>query len=601
MFGKKVKVKIGRISGTSADANKIKTAFETPIYETDFHFMIPETTHTHAELQSFFNGKQLFSGTTLQTNVYTDIVNYIPEFFKCSMPFFSNTVNTSNYQAYFSVFDQFTNCYDVLSPLSNSLTYIFIDSGNDYVLCYCYSSYSEYYGLCYSTYNYYSGIYRKSTNTFQLHYDTRTKDSGYYRATNGYHYTDIWVYVNTPNSISMVGFSTSYNQSNLKVPSTDYVVTLANYGDFFVGFVSDYKIPKDPYQPGGISTSGGGHGDFDSMTDSVNTPSYDSVELLNRGFANRGFVKVYLPTQAQLLSLHNYLWSSSVDNTLKKMYASPIDCIISLNMIPLSITGTTTGNILIGNVDTDIENVQVADNQFLTLDCGTISISEYFGSYLDYSPATKLQIYLPYIGLKDLDIDDFMNGEIGLKYYIDIVSGSCVAMISQTNLSSNDVRPELAGGAGVLYQFAGNIAFNVPISAQNFAQIYAATAGAMVSGAGMLAGAMTGGLSAPVALTGIAATSLNVATSKPTISRGGSVPSTCGYLGTQKPYLILTRPRQCLPDDQHAFIGYPAYITVTIEDIEGYNEFEIVHLENVPATDSEKAEIENLLKNGVIL
>lgn len=358
---------------------------------------------------------------------------------------------------------------------------------------------------------------------------------------------------------------------------------------------------SDPYAGGGMSTPGGGHGDFDSMTDSVNTPSYDPVELLNRGFANRGFVKVYLPTQAQLLSLHNYLWSSNIDNTLKKMYASPIDCIISLNMLPLSITGTNTSNILIGNVDTEIASVQVADNQFITLDCGTISISEYFGSYLDYSPATKLQIYLPYIGLKDLDVDDFMNGEIGLKYYIDIVSGSCVAMISQTNLSSNDVRPALAGGAGVLYQFAGNVAFNVPISAQNFAQIYAATAGAMVSGAGMLAGAVTGGLSAPVALTGIAATSLNVATSKPTISRGGSIPSTCGYLGTQKPYLILTRPRQCLPEDQNLFIGYPAYITVTVGNVSGYNEFEIVHLENVPATDSEKAEIENLLRNGVIL
>ena len=605
MFGKKVKVKIGRIAGTSADANKIKTAYETPIYETDFYFMIPETTHTHSEISSFFSNKQLFSGTTLQTSVYTDIVNYIPEFFKSSVPFFSNMI-TNYYNAFFSVFDQFTNCYDVLGPLTDSLTYIFVDSGNDYIMCLCYSSYSEYGGtIGYTQYNFYSGFYRKSTNTYQMHYDTHVKPSGYYRGSNGRHYADIWTYINTPNSISVVDFYTAYDAQNLH-SNTSYIETLANYGDFFVGFVSGYNIPKDPYSAGGISTSGGGHGDFDTMTDTMSEPSYDAVESYQRGYANHGFAKVYIPTSSQLDALHTYLWSSNVFDVLKKMYASPIDCIISLNMIPLDLSSLmgdppAQGNIIIGGTDTGITNVNMPYTQFIELDCGSISISEFFGSYLDYSPYTKLQIFLPYIGMQDLDVDDFMNGEIGVKYYIDIVSGDCVAYINQLNLSSNAVRGAVAGGAGVLYQFTGNVAFNVPISAENFAQIYAASAGAMISGSGMLAMALSGGMSAPMALTGIAATSVNVATSKPSISRGGSIPSTAGYLGIQTPYLILTRPRQCLPEDQNALIGYPAYVTVTIEDIEGYNEFEIVHLENIPATDAEKAEIEKLLKSGVIL
>lgn len=416
--------------------------------------------------------------------------------------------------------------------------------------------------------------------------------------------------------LQAVAFATNYNGTSLTVQrqsgTSDTQIpfvtsfTLGNTAEktFFENLPNDLK--KDPYAGGGTSTSGGGHGDFNTMTDSMSEPSYDPVESFNRGYANHGFAKVYLPTSAQLLSLHNYLWSSSLDNTLKKMYASPIDCIISLNMIPLdlsSILGDPVNqeNIVIGNVDTQIENVNVPYTQFIMLDCGTISISEFFGSYLDYSPYTKLSIYLPYIGMKELDIDDFMNGEIGVKYYIDIVSGDCVAYINQVNLSSNDVRPAIAGGAGVLYQFNGNVAFNVPISAQNFSQIYAASAGAMIGGAGMLVSALSGGMSAPMALTGIAATGVNVATSKPSISRGGSIPSTAGYLGIQVPYLILTRPRQCLPEDQNALVGYPAYVTVTVGDIMGYNEFEMVHLENIPATDAEKAEIEKLLKSGVIL
>lgn len=413
-------------------------------------------------------------------------------------------------------------------------------------------------------------------------------------------YGDYTWYKSPENASSYNGqnFYTGYN-----IPVIYASPANTSYNDilsYAVEKIIEASIPKDPYANGGTSTSGGGGGSFDDSTDVIQIPSYDPVELLNRGYANRGFVSVYLPTQAQVLSLSNYLWSSGIDTTLKKLYADPIQSIISLSMIPLVITGTNTGNIYIAHTDTEISGVMLADNQFVTLDCGTIDLDEFWGSYLDYSPYTKLSIYLPFIGVRALNIDEFMSGTIEVKYVIDIISGDCIAFISRVGSTDNLTVP-VPAILGVLYQFNGNVSLQVPISAANFAQMYGASISAAVGGVGMLAGAVTGGLSAPMAVAGIAATAVNVASSKPSISHGGAIPSTAGWLGVQKPYLILQRPQQCLPEDQNTLTGYPAYVTVTIGDVEGYNEFEIMHLENIPATEQEKDEIERLLKSGVIL
>ena len=68
----------------------------------------------------------------------------------------------------------------------------------------------------------------------------------------------------------------------------------------------------------------------------------------------------------------------------------------------------------------------------------------------------------------------------------------------------------------------------------------------------------------------------------------------------QAPYLILISPRQALPSKQNEFIGYPSLITVQLTELSGYTEVQSIHLENIPATQEELAEIESLLEGGVI-
>jgi hypothetical protein len=108
----------------------------------------------------------------------------------------------------------------------------------------------------------------------------------------------------------------------------------------------------------------------------------------------------------------------------------------------------------------------------------------------------------------------------------------------------------------------------------------------------------TGGASAPVAVPALANSAVNQM--KPDVEKSGSMSGTGGMLGVQTPYLILTRPRQCLPAEQNTYMGYPSFISSSMGELSGYTEIENVHLDGIDATDAEITEIENLLKSGVI-
>ena len=115
----------------------------------------------------------------------------------------------------------------------------------------------------------------------------------------------------------------------------------------------------------------------------------------------------------------------------------------------------------------------------------------------------------------------------------------------------------------------------------------------------MLAGAATG---AGIAGAAAISTAVNVAMAKTHVSRSGSMNGSVGLLDDFTPYLILHRPKQSLAADFKSFKGYPSNITAILSSLSGYTEVEYIHLTGINgATDTELTEIENLLKNGVII
>ena len=334
----------------------------------------------------------------------------------------------------------------------------------------------------------------------------------------------------------------------------------------------------DPYSGAGESEPGAEEAtfDFDSTAIDFGTPPTVTAA---------GMVELYIPSTTDLASLAQYLWAGSFDpDNFKKLFADPMDAIIGLQIVPVTATeiGTTPDTLYVGNISTGL-SMPKASRQYVPVDCGSLTIPRRLGSYLDYSPHTEMQLYLPYIGFVDISPDDCMGGTVSVKYMVDIIGGTCVAQVKCNN--------------HVLYEYAAACSCQVPVSAGQYQNIVlgAARGGvALVSG---ILGAAGGGLFSGLSEAADAAMSMT----KPKIQRSGGFGGSSGLMGHQTPYIIYTVPRLIVPGRQNNFIGYPSYITRTLGDLTGYTQIDSIHLTGIPASQSEQAEIEQLLQEGVYL
>lgn len=347
-------------------------------------------------------------------------------------------------------------------------------------------------------------------------------------------------------------------------------------GSFEFQYLTNQLSPIDPYEQGGESATGGGTGNFDGTGDSIDFPGLPTLSS-----ADTGFITLFNPTIGQLQSLANYMWSGLFDiDTFRKIFADPMNCILGLSIVPVSVPNGGTSAVKVGNISTNVFMTK-ASSQYVTVDCGSLNVNEYWGAYLDYDPYTKAELYLPYCGTHPLSVDDIMGKSVHVKYNIDILSGACCAMVKC--------------GGSVLYSFIGQCSSSIPITGNDWTNVINGVISAAVAVGSMVA---TGGASAPLAVPSLASTAVNGM--KPTVEKSGAMGGTGGMLAVQTPYLILTRPRQALPARQNAFTGYPSFVTANMGSLSGYTEIESVHLEGISATETELNEIENILKSGVI-
>lgn len=357
--------------------------------------------------------------------------------------------------------------------------------------------------------------------------------------------------------------------------------------------VYDDSESEDPFSPGGTTGDDetdpeGGDGTFENEEVTVDPPALPTLSAIQSGF-----IAAYMPSFSQLQSLGDYLWSDlfSLD-TFKKLFSDPMQAILGLSLVPVS-PNTADSNVVIGNINTGISMPKVL-RQFVTVDCGSITLPEYWGGYLDYSPYTKVEIYLPYIGVRPLDTDEVMGRTLRVVYNVDVLSGACVCFVQCDNT--------------IRYHYVGQCGASIPITANDWTRVVngavsIATAlgvGVATLGAGAAAGGAT---AASMAGTGalVGGIASQVLASKPRVEHSGSLAGMGGILGVQFPYIIIQRPRQAVPSGQNAFTGYPAFIKRTLGTVSGYTQVTGVHLTGLSCTDEEKNEIQAYLEAGVIL
>lgn len=321
----------------------------------------------------------------------------------------------------------------------------------------------------------------------------------------------------------------------------------------------------------------GGDGDYDDDSDDIDFPTLPVISALGSGL-----ITMYNPTVAQLMGFSSYLWSNDVFTTLQKFIQSPMDLIISLAIVPVAVqTEATASTIKIGGISTGATALKVT-NQYMTFDCGSITLNEYYGNALDYGDYTKLSIYLPYIGVRELKTDELMQGTIQVKYNIDLLTGACIALVKCT-------RQKLSS---VLYSFEGNVSAQLPIQAKDYMGLYTSIA------RGVVDTALTRGSN--LIKDGVSS-AISVMSSKPQINRSGSISANGGHLGLHTPYIIIERAIQSVPDNHSQFYGNPSNITATLGNLQGYTEVDYIIETNIHCTLDEFEEINTLLKEGVYL
>lgn len=333
----------------------------------------------------------------------------------------------------------------------------------------------------------------------------------------------------------------------------------------------------------GESTSQGGQGE---MTDTSDPIAIDSKPLLTTG----DFLRVYKLTATDLSALQAKLISNGfLENLIAKLRTDAMDYIVGLNAIPISAANVASSTIKIANLDTEIQ-ASYLSWYIEDIDFGEIALTEYFQTFMDYSPYTKLSVYIPYCGIVPLNVDNFMNDKISLKCRVDMLTGQFVVFVSNSD--------------GIVTTVSGNCAYQLPIRANDYNRLVTSGLG-LLGGIVGTAGALATG-NVPLAIgAGIGTVGGLVATSqamtKPDVTSKGSLGGNYGILGNRTPYLIIQRPSISVPSDYGKTIGYMSRITAKLGDLTGYTVVEEIHLEHISATDDEKKLIENALKSGVIL
>ena len=283
---------------------------------------------------------------------------------------------------------------------------------------------------------------------------------------------------------------------------------------------------------------------------------------------------IYNPTLEQVNQFGSWLWSSDFVEQLKKLFSDPMQAIIGLHKVYSPVQTTGQGTIKCGYLDSGVPSKLVSE-QYVTVDCGSVDMQEYFGNVFDYSPYTEISIYLPFIGIRQLDPSDVMRSTISVKYHIDVLTGACLAEVN--------VQRDASGGT--LYTFSGDAAVQYPVSSGSYMGI--------VSGLVGVATSLVSGNLLP-ALGGATRLHTNV-------DRSGSFTGNSGAMGSKVPYIIISRPQTAMANKFETLSGYPSNTYTPLSACKGFTQVKYCHVENLYATETEKNEIERMLKEGVIL
>ncbi|MCM1265075.1 MAG: hypothetical protein NC200_02655 [Candidatus Gastranaerophilales bacterium] len=292
-----------------------------------------------------------------------------------------------------------------------------------------------------------------------------------------------------------------------------------------------------------------------------------------------GLYTVFVPSVESVKAFSNWLWSTDI---LDKLFIDPLSLIVGMYMSPIRPTNiSAVTDIKIGGRNSNVKSSYVL-NEYYLFNFGTLNLSEYFGNFLDYQ-GTGI-IYLPYIGYKQIDLNDFLSGTINVQYWINFATGICIAFLVANRGNVN----------AVVYQYEGNIFNEIPLTSQNAATFQSSILNSMmIAGVGIASG------NALTTTQGLVSSATNILNTNKNFERSGNLGKNGGYLSVQQCYILLQRPVQSISAGMRKDIGYVSNIYSELSNLKGYTKVLYIDLSGISCTDDERQRLMQMLKEGV--
>lgn len=436
--------------------------------------------------------------------------------------------------------------------------------------------------------------------------------------------------IQTAEQPKYVAGSESYSWSVFP-PSSSYLIVDAEIEAFLASHIFNYE-GYDPYAAGGNTTPeiGPTSGDWTLPDDELALPGTSYSDL------SAGLYRIYAMTPTQVNAFATQLWNTDVMDIISRFFEKPTDVVLGMYSYPFDVQSGNAEAVYFNWISqwstVDVTGHPVTQ-EIQHLEFGYIDVPRYSGTFYDFQPYSVIQIHLPYIGFVEVKANEVVGKRVYLDYYVSLFSGDFTASLTVTG----DNSPGLIG----LYQ--GNIGRPVPLTQQDLFTLFkkgaelALTAAIAVGSGGvaLAAGAeaaeakvdmerrIEAGLpvSATMAASRYAAEqkthdeALNVLKktsivgaanamfgnpSGVAIIRNGAVDASSGRTSSQEAYILMTIPHQNVSSEQK-LLGYPTNLPGPLSGYTGFTTVRDIRLDVPDATDSEKAEIESIVRSGIII
>lgn len=309
----------------------------------------------------------------------------------------------------------------------------------------------------------------------------------------------------------------------------------------------------------------------------------------------------YFITPNQIPDLKTFLFSETFVNNIKRLWTNPAEYVISLSCYPFDVRNsglvTTNTNVTIGGVTSDIPALALTDIGAPYFYGGSVKIDNYYNSYLDYEPYTTIDIYLPYIGVRPLNVSQIVGHTLNVGYYIDFGTQQITALLGLDG--------DINSLGQVLGEYNGTIGIQTPLggtSAQQLMQNIITQTTGFISGVGALAGGIATANPALIAggISGMGGSVLGGGHTSP--SYYGTLSPISALFSPQCAYLIINRPRQAIPAAYLSQQGFSSSFSGKVSEFSGYLECVSVNIPSAKTmAEQEQNEIISLLTGGIYI